>query len=723
MLLASLFMGTGDNKSPHSSNWVFRPTERIRIRLSLSFLSYLLELPNDLPVFTVMTIGLLPIKTMASKKRRQELSPRSASAPKDSNSSSVVFDAVSVPSGNVVVLGMCSTSCVNCAGMALVRVFQGHVELLGFAPPLGSYYALYSPKWNPLMAIKGRSISSSNDTGTQSAVANDTARLDAGYQARFGDSNASLLALTEPSFSRVELDDEHAADNLARDMAECFPVVLVFRAIPVTYGNVTSYFEASFESDRAVLPGFKMMVAKEDSNQISAAVAVASPQLDPSGKSDAEAKKKSVLAEFASVDSFRTLQITRAWRSVASSLEASLSSAQQQSDRPQRIVVCGAKGVGKSTYCRYLVNRLLSQHGMVAFLDTDLGQSELTPPGMVSLHALVSPLLGPGFTHMRTPLRAFFCGGTNPGNDPLYYMQAVKSLLRLYERKWGQDSAAHVPLVINTDGWIKSMGHDLLCGVIESANPDHVVQLLATTKNKQFDVPTTGVWRIHSIAPWDPVGVTQNPARSSKEMRLYRLHTYFLSHSVCALERSQLQNLHVTQEKNRVDDQIYRAYASLKPVAVPFDAVEIAFAGSSVPPSQVLFSLNGSLVGLCMAPPRENEQQAANKEEDDDEDRPPRIRLGPAHAPCLGVGIIRAIDKDRRLLLVLSPLPLEQLQRVNLLVRSTIPLGALVADVIDPVQAAYVGSDVLSSDGTGAAAMQSRNNIKRKRDDRPGVAK
>lgn len=663
---------------------------------------------------------------MASKKRRQEPSPRAPTTSKDSNSSSVAFDATSVPSGNVVVLGMRSTSCVNCAGMALVRVFQGHVELLGFAPPLGSYYALYSPKWNPLMVIEGRSSVDSNGTSVaESSVANDVVRLDAGYQARFGDNNAALLALTEPSLTRVELDDEHAADILARDMAERFPVVLVFRAVPVTYGNVTSYFEASVESDGSVvLPGFKMMVAKEDAEELNAAIAAATTQSDPSAKSKSksESTKKCALAEFASMESFRTLQITRAWRSVASSLEASLSGAQQQSDRPQRIVVCGAKGVGKSTYCRYLVNRLLSQHGMVAFLDTDLGQSELTPPGMVSLHALVSPLLGPGFTHMRTPLRAFFCGGTNPGNDPLYYMQAVKSLLRLYERKWGQGSANHVPLVINTDGWIKSMGHDLLCGVIEGANPDHVVQLLATTKNKQFDVPTTGAWRIHSIAPWDPVGATQNPTRSSKEMRLYRLHTYFLSHSVCALERSQLQNLHVTQEKNRVDDQIYRAYASLAPVAVHFDAVEIAFAGSSVPPSQVLFSLNGSLVGLCMAPPRVQTTKQ-EEEDDDDEDRPPRIRLGPTHAPCLGVGIIRAIDKERRLLLVLSPLPLEQLRRVNLLVRSTIPLGALVADVIEPVQAAYVGSDVVSSDGTGAAAMQSRNNIKRKRDDRPGTAK
>ncbi|GMF12029.1 unnamed protein product [Phytophthora lilii] len=620
------------------------------------------------------------------------------------------FRALSLRSGNAVALGMQRTSSVNCAGMALFRVFQGNVEVLGFRPPLGVYFSLHSPKWNNLLVLEGR-------PGNEET------------QAPFGPSNVTLLQTMEPNLpaEAVSEDEEIAADRLAMQLANDFPIVLVLRAIPVTYGNVSSFYEnARPEKLSAVLPGFKMIVAKHNQNELaditagfdisSAAPAAVDPQ-----HHDWKSPER-ILAELVVVDSFRTLHFTEHWQTTVDRLQTSL--LEEENPASQKIVVCGGKGVGKSTFCRYLVNRLLAKFGTVAFLDTDLGQSELTPPGLVALHALTTPLLGPGFSHMKNPIRSFFCGNTNPGNDPLYYMKAVKSLLRLYETKWGgQDTSnkgntsprkrqrACVPLVINTDGWIKSMGHDLLCNVIQETNPDHVVQLLAATKNKQFDVPTDGRWRIHGVPPWDPVGVTQ-PPRSSKEMRIYRFHSYFLSRTACDLPRALLQNLQVLSEKNRIDGDIYRAYAKLTPFAVSFDTVDISFAGSSVPPSQLLFSLNACVVGLCVNPDYKPIEQDASELREG----PPRIVLQPVHAPCLGVGIIQAVDAEKRQLFILTPLPLSVLKRVNLLVRSSMPLGNIMLSAHEPVQAPYVVTDVVSSDGTGSAVMQSRNNLKRKRD-------
>ncbi|KAE9046248.1 hypothetical protein PR003_g1899 [Phytophthora rubi] len=620
------------------------------------------------------------------------------------------YRALCVRSGNVVALGMQKTSSVNCAGMALFRVFQGNVEVLGFRPPLGVYFSLHSPKWNNLLVIEGRP--GNGDT-----------------QAPFGPTNASLLQVMEPTLpsEAVTEDEEIAADRLAMQLVDDFPIVLVLRAIPLMYGNVTSFYEnARPEKPSAVLPGFKMIVAKHNQSGLVDLTAgfditsAAPPNTDPMHH-DWKSHER-VLAELVVVDSFRTFQCTEPWQATVDRLQMSL--LEEENPVSQKIVVCGGKGVGKSTFCRFLVNRLLAKFGTVAFLDTDLGQSELTPSGLVALHAVTMPLLGPGFSHMKNPIRSFFCGNTNPGNDPLYYMKAVKSLLRLYEAKWGGQAAvdsgdsspknrqrACVPLVINTDGWIKSMGHDLLCNVIQETNPDHVVQLVAATKNKQFDVPTEGRWRIHGVPPWDPVGVTQ-PPRSSKELRIYRFHSYFLARSPCSLPRAQLQNLQVLSEKNRVDGDIYRAYAQLTPFAVSFDQVDIAFAGCSVPPSQLLFSLNASVVGLCVNP----DYKRVEHDESDPRDGPPRIVLQPVHAPCLGVGIIRAVDAGKRQLFILSPLPLSVLKRVNLLVRSSMPLGNIILSAHEPVQAPYVVTDVVSSDGTGSAVMQSRNNLKRKRD-------
>ncbi|KAG2532460.1 hypothetical protein JM18_001098 [Phytophthora kernoviae] len=454
--------------------------------------------------------------------------------------------------------------------MALLRVFQGSVDVLGYHPPLGVYCSLYSPKWNNLLVIEGR-------TGNEEC------------QAPFGPTNLSLLQATEPTLPAQALneDEEIAADRLAMQLVTDFPIVLVLRAIPVSFGNITSFYENSRPQKlAAVLPGFKMIVSKQAQKELNDATGnsdttAAAPAdtrlLDHSWK-----EPERILAEIAVVDSFRTVQITERWQATVDRLETSLLKRDEGVCVPQKIVVCGGKGVGKSTFCRYLVNRLLAHFGTVAFLDTDLGQSELTPPGLVALHALTTPLLGPGFSQMKNPIRSFFCGDTNPGNDPLYYMKAVKSLLRLYDRKWGTYSNASngspknaqrtcVPLVVNTDGWIKSMGHDLLC------NP---------LKRGESEVATG----------------------------------------------------------------------------------------------------------------------------------PPRIVLQPVHPPCVGVGILRAVDVKKRLLFILSPLPISVLKRVNLLVRSSIPLTTMLLSAHESAQVPYIVTDVVASDGTGSSVMQSRNNLKRKRD-------
>jgi hypothetical protein len=61
------------------------------------------------------------------------------------------------------------------------------------------------------------------------------------------------------------------------------------------------------------------------------------------------------------------------WRAAADLMVG----AQASGDSP-RAIVCGAKGVGKSTCLRYLLNRMLGTGRAVCVLDTDLGQPEFT---------------------------------------------------------------------------------------------------------------------------------------------------------------------------------------------------------------------------------------------------------------------------------------------------------------------------------------------------------
>lgn len=58
------------------------------------------------------------------------------------------------------------------------------------------------------------------------------------------------------------------------------------------------------------------------------------------------------------------------------------------------ICIMGPRNSGKSTFARYSLNALLSKYNKVAFLECDPGQSEYTPPGMVSLNIVSKPCIG-----------------------------------------------------------------------------------------------------------------------------------------------------------------------------------------------------------------------------------------------------------------------------------------------------------------------------------------
>ncbi len=61
---------------------------------------------------------------------------------------------------------------------------------------------------------------------------------------------------------------------------------------------------------------------------------------------------------------------------------------------PRVIVMCGPRNSGKSTLGRFCLNSMLNRYPAVAYLETDVGQCEFTPPGLVSLHVITKPITG-----------------------------------------------------------------------------------------------------------------------------------------------------------------------------------------------------------------------------------------------------------------------------------------------------------------------------------------
>jgi polynucleotide 5'-hydroxyl-kinase GRC3/NOL9 len=171
---------------------------------------------------------------------------------------------------------------------------------------------------------------------------------------------------------------------------------------------------------------------------------------------------------------------------------------------------------------RYTVNRLLQHFPCVAFLETDVGQPELGPAGMVALHLVgsgdgcsmpavahstttfhtqvKSPLIGPAHTHLRSPAHAYFVGHASPEPAPLQFLSVVRALAQSYNIL-ASESTAGLPLVINTHGWVKGLGYQLLLAVLDAARPAHIIQIVSRNASKRFTLPLQPTQRLHQVPP------------------------------------------------------------------------------------------------------------------------------------------------------------------------------------------------------------------------------
>jgi len=135
-----------------------------------------------------------------------------------------------------------------------------------------------------------------------------------------------------------------------------------------------------------------------------------------------------------------------------------------------KILVCGQKGAGKSTFCQLLVNSLV-RHKAVTYLETDPGQPSFSPPGLVSIKSFSTPILSPPFTRtgISNSLRSQHIGNLSPRDNPRHYLDCIGDLLSHDPRD--------APTIINTPGWTKGTGYELLTSLIDLVRPEYVVVL------------------------------------------------------------------------------------------------------------------------------------------------------------------------------------------------------------------------------------------------------
>ncbi|CAG8564369.1 14178_t:CDS:2 [Funneliformis mosseae] len=410
---------------------------------------------------------------------------------------------------------------------------------------------------------------------------------------------------------------------------------------------------------------------------------------------------------------------------------------------PPIAIISGHKNVGKSTFSRYLVNNLLNVCPKVAYIESDVGQSEFTPCGLVSLNILNSPIFGPPFTHIQQPYRSYFIGHNSPRDDPDYYLDCLRELVTAYRRdiacgsEYGMydDGQVHVPLIINTHGWSKGMGYDLYLHIIGFAKPTHIFQFYSATFTNQ-NLPSLPEYIVSPTDQAPPkvafVEAIDSSERSNRasDHRLLTFLSYFYSTNAMAV--------------NQVDTKWWGFNLPLiRRVPWCLDWSKgltggVFMLSGEVPLSQLLYALNGSIVGLIgdIDNPYTSEQVDKDvisvKELKDPRSRtqPPNYFPCPDFPPpsptkhnCLGLAIIRSIDPASHSFHVLSPLPSSVLFKTNAIVKGTLELP--VWFMLDHITNSSLGVcgipwkrvpylRVEAGEGIGYAAPKVRRNIRRR---------
>ncbi|KAH8285029.1 hypothetical protein KR054_004009 [Drosophila jambulina] len=316
-----------------------------------------------------------------------------------------------------------------------------------------------------------------------------------------------------------------------------------------------------------------------------------------------------------------------------------------------RIMIAGGKGVGKSSLLRYLINRNLGQLPSFLLVDLDIGQPEIFVPQTVSCTLIDGPLLGPGFLLNKQPDCAYVVGHTNIVMCAEQYARAV---IQLIQHIQNDPKYANVPWLVNTMGYNKGFGTELMALLVDRIRPTDLIQIASPMAINNFDASLE--WS--SLSQCKPIIYTADEFRV-KEIPKYTLHK--LMSAVPPKERGtwtlSAKDMRYSNLLARLSSCLTgnaKSLADCQTLGVPLGALKILHPTSEdYAREELIQGMEANVVYLC-------HQEA---------DGLPQ---------CLGIGVVRAIDYESQRLFLVPAMPLQRISLVNTLILGgelTLPQG------------------------------------------------
>ncbi|EDW02567.1 polynucleotide 5'-hydroxyl-kinase NOL9 [Drosophila grimshawi] len=310
-----------------------------------------------------------------------------------------------------------------------------------------------------------------------------------------------------------------------------------------------------------------------------------------------------------------------------------------------RLMVTGGKGVGKSTLIRYLINRHLERFQKLLVIDLDIGQPELFVPQTVSCCVIDAPLLGPGFFLNKQPDMAFVVGHVNVVMCAEEYARSVRHLLGHCR---GVKGYAKMPWLINTMGYNKGFGLELMALIVDCVQPTDVVQIASNRPINNFEEPLDS----KSLARVVPIIYTADEFKRSDDFPKYALHQ--LRSALPPPNRSYDQPWLMSAKDVRYSNFLARLSQALRgnakhltdcqPLQIDLNKLQILCRpAEDWTREELIAGVEANLVYLC--------KSAASNQP----------------VECFGIGVVRAIDYDAEKLYLLPAMPLTRLLKVNCL--------------------------------------------------------
>jgi polynucleotide 5'-hydroxyl-kinase GRC3/NOL9 len=206
---------------------------------------------------------------------------------------------------------------------------------------------------------------------------------------------------------------------------------------------------------------------------------------------------------------------------VPPSWEDAYQTLRQTPKKPAVALVLGRADSGKTSFCTYLINRLLAEKCTVTLLDEDLGQSDVGPPCTVAYAKVTKPVTD---LFKLEAEKVYFVGTNSPGFDPAKTITGVDVLM---EEILADKSVDFV--VVNTDGW--ASGEDAVqfkARLADVVEPDMVFCLQGEAEVPSF-CATVGdaLVRFRQERAQSPAAVRERSREKRRNLRELGYAKYF----------------------------------------------------------------------------------------------------------------------------------------------------------------------------------------------------